>query len=176
MFFLKIRLHFNVFYCLCMFVNKHYANFKGIGFLGLRMRNFQGSILRTHREIFKSVCLCTFKAGSISLWFPAPDGKNKFLDQKTWFFGIAVYRNIWLGNTYNNFCHSANMLNIRSREFDRAQYCVFDMWWNMLIKFIKQILNTFQPWPQRIFKRKAKKRKTFLKLFWAEVATLLRKY
>ena len=35
------------------------------------------------------------------------------------------------------------MLNIRSRGFDRAQYCVLDLWWNMLIKFSKQVVNTF---------------------------------
>ena len=35
--------------------------------------------------------------------------------------GTAIgYRNIWLGNTY----YSANMLNIRSRGFDRVQ-CYF---------------------------------------------------
>ena len=34
------------------------------------------------------------------------------------------------------------MLNIRSRGFDRAQYILLDMWWNMLIKFSKQTANT----------------------------------
>ena len=29
-FFLKSRLIFNIFYCFCMFVNKHFANFTGI--------------------------------------------------------------------------------------------------------------------------------------------------
>ena len=38
--------------------------------------------------------------------------------------GYIVYRNIWLRNTYYDFCYSANMLNIRSREFDRAQSCI----------------------------------------------------
>ena len=32
------------------------------------------------------------------------------------------------------------MMNIRSHGFDCAQY---DIWWNMLIKFSKQIANTF---------------------------------
>ena len=31
------------------------------------------------------------------------------------------------------------MLKLRSRGFDRAQYCLVDIWWNMLIKFSKQI-------------------------------------
>ena len=35
---------------------------------------------------------------------------------------IIVYRNIWLGNTYYNLCYSVNIMNIRSRGFDRAQY------------------------------------------------------
>ena len=26
-----------------------------------------------------------------------------------------------------NFCYSANVLNIRSRGFDRAQYCITDV-------------------------------------------------
>ena len=43
---------------------------------------------------------------------------------------------------YYNFCYSGNMLNIRSRGFDRAQYILLDMWWNMLIKFSKQTANT----------------------------------
>ena len=47
------------------------------------------------------------------------------------------HRNMWLGNTYYKFCYSANMLNIRSRGFDHAQYVY------MLIKFSKQIANTF---------------------------------
>ena len=34
------------------------------------------------------------------------------------------------------------MLNIRSRGFDRAQYILLDVWWNMLIKFSKQTANT----------------------------------
>ena len=34
------------------------------------------------------------------------------------------------------------MLNIRSSGFDRARYCIADIWWNMLIKFSKQIANT----------------------------------
>ena len=29
--------------------------------------------------------------------------------------GYIVYRNIWLRNTYYDFCYSANMLNIRIR-------------------------------------------------------------
>ena len=36
----------------------------------------------------------------------------------------VVYRNIWLGNTYYNFCYSANILNMRSRGFDHLQYCI----------------------------------------------------
>ena len=41
----------------------------------------------------------------------------------------------WLGN----------MLNIRSRVFDCAQYCsvLLDIQWNMLIKFSKQLANSF---------------------------------
>ena len=35
------------------------------------------------------------------------------------------------------------MLNIRSHGFNRAQYLFLDMWWNMLIKFSKQIGNSF---------------------------------
>ena len=35
-----------------------------------------------------------------------------------------VYRNIWLGNTYCNFCYSANMLNIMSHGCNRAQYYI----------------------------------------------------
>ena len=35
-----------------------------------------------------------------------------------------VYRKTWLGNMYFNFNYSANMLNIGSRGFNRAQYCV----------------------------------------------------
>ena len=34
----------------------------------------------------------------------------------------TLFRNKGLGKTYNNFCYSANMLNIRSRGFNRAQY------------------------------------------------------
>ena len=36
----------------------------------------------------------------------------------------VVYRNIWLGNTYYNFCYSANILNMRSRGFDHLQYYI----------------------------------------------------
>lgn len=35
---------------------------------------------------------------------------------------IIVYRNIWCGNTYCNCRYSSNMLNTRSRGFDRVQY------------------------------------------------------
>ena len=34
------------------------------------------------------------------------------------------------------------MLKLRSCGFDRAQYCLLDIWWNMLIKFGKQIGNS----------------------------------
>ena len=53
----------------------------------------------------------------------------------------GTYRNTWLGNTNYNFCYSANMLNIRSRGSDRAQQWI--AWYNMLIKFSKQVVNTF---------------------------------
>ena len=39
-----------------------------------------------------------------------------------------VYKNIWLGNRYCNFRYSANMLKIRSRGFDRPQYCLIYIW------------------------------------------------
>ena len=37
---------------------------------------------------------------------------------------ILAYRNTWLGKKCYNFCYSANMLNISSHVFDRAQYCI----------------------------------------------------
>ena len=40
-----------------------------------------------------------------------------------------------------NFSISVNMLNIRSRGFDRAQYCI--TCYIMLIKFSKHIVDTF---------------------------------
>ena len=35
-----------------------------------------------------------------------------------------AYRNIWLGNTYYNFCYSVNMLNIRSHVYFTAYNAV----------------------------------------------------
>ena len=35
---------------------------------------------------------------------------------------IIFNRNIWLRNTYHNFRYSTNILNLRSRRFERAQY------------------------------------------------------
>ena len=49
----------------------------------------------------------------------------QLIDIANLFTGAIVYKIIWLGNTYYNFCYSANMLNIRSRRFDRAQ-CYWD--------------------------------------------------
>ena len=54
-----------------------------------------------------------------------------------------VCRNIWLGNTYYNFCYSANILNIRSCGFDRTEYYIAWYMGNMFIKFSKQKANTF---------------------------------
>ena len=36
----------------------------------------------------------------------------------------TIYRNIWLGNTFYNFCYAANMLNIRSRRFYGGQFSI----------------------------------------------------
>ena len=44
-------------------------------------------------------------------------GRNAFLARK-------VYRNRGLENTYYNFRYAANMMNIRSRRSDCAQYCI----------------------------------------------------
>ena len=52
-----------------------------------------------------------------------------------------VYRNMVRKHCYN-FRYSANMLKVRSRGFDRA-HVLLDIWWNMLIKFSKQIANSF---------------------------------
>ena len=44
-----------------------------------------------------------------------------------------------------NFRYWVNMLNIRWGGFDHAQYSavLLDIWWDMLIKFSKQIANSF---------------------------------
>ena len=46
--------------------------------------------------------------------------KDKFVTFNV--YKNIVYRNICLGNMYYNFRYLANILNIRSRGFDRAQY------------------------------------------------------
>ena len=48
-----------------------------------------------------------------------------------------------LGNTFYNSCYSANMLDIRLRDLTVHNTVLFDIWWNMLIKFSKQLVNTF---------------------------------
>ena len=53
----------------------------------------------------------------------------------------TVYRNLWLENTYYNFCHSANMLNKRSRRFDHAQ-CYWDYDGTGLANLSKKIAST----------------------------------
>ena len=59
-------------------------------------------------------------------------------------YRIVFYRNIWLENTHYNFCHSANMLSIKVNvDFTVHNTVLLDIWWNMLIKFSKQITNTF---------------------------------
>ena len=54
--------------------------------------------------------------------------------------GTMVYRSIWLGNTYYNYCSLENLLNIRPRGFDRQQYCI--AWY--MVEFSKQIANTLK--------------------------------
>ena len=54
-----------------------------------------------------------------------------------------AYRNTLLGNTLIMFVIKQMCWNIRSRGFDLAQYCLLDVWWNMLIKCSKQIANSF---------------------------------
>ena len=49
-----------------------------------------------------------------------------------------VYRNKWLGNTIIIFA-IYHMLNIG--QMDNA--VLLDIWWNMLIKFSKHIVNSF---------------------------------
>ena len=46
-----------------------------------------------------------------------------------------VFKNIWLGNTYYNFCYSVIMLNIRSCGFDRPQYRI--AWY--MVEYANQI-------------------------------------
>ena len=53
-----------------------------------------------------------------------------------------VYRNILIGNTYYNFCYSANMLTnfVQGKLKGNVDLTVrntvlLDIWWNMLIKF-----------------------------------------
>ena len=55
----------------------------------------------------------------------------------------SLHRNIWLRNTHYNFCSLANMLNIRSRGFDRTTVLLDICWKEYLIKFSKQIANIF---------------------------------
>ena len=57
-----------------------------------------------------------------------------------------VYRNIWSGNTYHDFCYSVYMLNLRSREHKVTMHntVLLDVWCNMLIKFSKQIPFSFE--------------------------------
>ena len=55
-----------------------------------------------------------------------------------------VYRNIWLGITYYNFCYSANMLNKGHVDLTVNDTIVLpDIQWNVFIKFSKQIATTF---------------------------------
>ena len=53
---------------------------------------------------------------------------------------MITYRRTWVENTYYVFCFPANMLNIKSLGFDRVHY---DIWWKVLIKFGKEVANTF---------------------------------
>ena len=57
----------------------------------------------------------------------------------------GYYTKTMVRKHYYNFRYQENMLNLRSRGFERAQYCIvlLDIWWNMLIKFSKQITNSF---------------------------------
>ena len=49
--------------------------------------------------------------------------------------GYIVYRNIWLRNTYYDFCYSANMLNIRIRVL-KLPFRFFDKLKNEIKKSI----------------------------------------
>ena len=50
-----------------------------------------------------------------------------------------VSRNIWQGNTYYNFCYSANMLNIKSH----VDFTVDNTVLLAIIKFSKEMANAF---------------------------------
>ena len=57
---------------------------------------------------------------------------------------LVTMKTLWLENTYWNSCYSANVMNTRSRGFLSVHNTVLlDIWWNILIKFNKQIANTF---------------------------------
>ena len=50
---------------------------------------------------------------------------------------------MWLGNTYYSFQDSSNMLNVKSIDLTLRNIVLLAKQWNMLIKFSKQIANTF---------------------------------
>ena len=54
-----------------------------------------------------------------------------------------VYRNIWLEKAYYNFCYSANKLNIYHVDLTVLNTELLNVWWNMLVKFSKQIAKIF---------------------------------
>ena len=46
--------------------------------------------------------------------------KDIIIDTSSYTVSEQFTENTWLGNTYYNFCCSANVLNIRPRGFDRT--------------------------------------------------------
>ena len=65
-------------------------------------------------------------------------GINQQIEKNTSDEQDIVYRNIWLGNTYYNFCHSRNVLNIRPLGFAEAvvQRCSIK---NVLLEILQDL-------------------------------------
>ena len=79
----------------------------------------QTPLLKTHPLYVPNTCPLYILFFSLFVW-------NNLSTFCVWYiWAYIVYRNKWLGNTIN-FRYSANILKIKSRGFDRAQYCNFN--------------------------------------------------